>query len=238
MAYTALQLITAAYNLSGVVTQDGYQQMTGAQSSYGLGFLNDFLAEKSADIKMIPYFEEYDFTAVVGQEQYFVPNLVSVETMTFNIGPVRYSMSGIGRDKYFGTGRVDNVQSLPFNWHFERTYGGANIYIYFLPNDTFPLKIWGKFQLSQVTSLEQDLSLVYDNFYLLYLRYGVAELIANANFVSLPPGTAKKLLEIESQVVDVSPPDLEMRKISSFTNKSPLNWGDINTGQGWRPTGA
>ncbi|MFA6080717.1 MAG: hypothetical protein WC753_04565, partial [Candidatus Gracilibacteria bacterium] len=122
---------------------------------------------KSAYTRVIPYYQEYDFDAVAGQEEYFVPNLVNAETLTFNIGPVRYSTSPMGRKAYFGSGRVDNIQSLPFDWHAERVLGGSNIFLYFVPNTNYPIKIWGKFGFDNVT-FNQDLLLIYDEYYVDY----------------------------------------------------------------------
>src|SRR5260221_6275214 len=144
MSYTVTDLITRAFYLSQGVSREletvGCQQLED-----GLTLLNALLSLKSAHSRLIPYYQEFDFTAVIGQEVYFVPNLVQPETLTFNIGPVRYSTMPTSRRPYFGSGRVDNITSLPFNWHFERLLGGSNIYLYFVPDNTYPIKILGKF---------------------------------------------------------------------------------------------
>ena len=87
--------------------------------------------------------------------------------MTFNIGTVRFSMSELTRKEYFATPRVDQLQALPFSYRVERCLGGANVYLYFVPNEGYEVKVWGKFSLNDVT-LDQDLSLTYDGFYISY----------------------------------------------------------------------
>lgn len=234
MAYTARKLITNAYYLSGIVSKS-LQTVTGEQLSEGLDLLNALLAVKSIHQSLIPYYQLYSFNGVTGQEQYFVPNLIEIETFTFNIGTVRYSMLPTTRNKYFGSGRVDNIQSLPFDWHYERCKGGSNIYIYFTPAANYPMKIWGKFSISEVANQDVDLAAVYDAFYIEYLRYALAEYICAEYNISFQPQSQNKLNEIEAQLKDVSPKDLTVTKMSTLRGESGLNWADVNLGRGWRP---
>ncbi len=234
MAYTALELITKSYYLSGVVSQD-LQTVTGVQASNGLDLLNEVLAIKTANEKLIPYYKNYDLTLVTGQEKYFIPNLLAVETFTFNIGPVRYAMQYQDRRNYFGSGRVDNINSLPFNWHTERVLGGTNLYMYFSPEANYPSKIFGKFGLDQVPNLSFDLSTTDDLYYISYLRYALAEYICESYTISLQPQVEKKLKEYEAIIMNISPPDMTISKLSTFAGSSGLTWGDVNLGRGWRP---
>ncbi len=172
MAYTALQLITRAYYLSQVISRQ-LQIPDGEQITDGLYLLNEVFDTKSSDLHLIPYFSEYVFSTVQGQEEYFVPNLIYTDSATFNIGVVRYSMVDMSRKEYFSTPRVDNIETLPFSYRIERCLGGSNIFLYFLPDTDYVIKIWGKFSLTDVT-LTTDLSLTFDGFYLAYLRYALA----------------------------------------------------------------
>lgn len=234
MAYTVTELITRAYYLSQIVSRE-LEQVSGQQLEDGLIYLNALLSLKSASTRIIPYYSEYQFTAVAGQEKYNVPNLVNPETLTFNIGPVRYSTAPQSRKPYFGSGRVDNIQSLPFNWHFERVLGGSDVYLYFVPNTTYPIKIWGKFGFDNV-SLNQDLLLLYDEYYIDYLRYRLAQRLCSEYGIPLQPQAMDELRELEEAVTDVSPPDLTISKLSSLSGNTPLTWADINLGKGWRPS--
>lgn len=233
MAYTVTELINRAYNLSQVVSRE-LETVSGQQIADGLVWLNALLSLKSAYSRPIPYYNEFDLTAVIGQEKYFIANLVQPETLTFNIGPVRYSTMPVTRRPYFGAGRVDNITSLPFSWHFERVLGGSDIYLYFLPSDNFPLKIWGKFGFDNV-NLGQDLLLKFDEYFIDYLRYRLALRICSEYGIPMQPQALEELRELEEAVTDISPPDLTLTKYSSLQGETGINWGDINIGRGWRP---
>lgn len=236
MSYTARKLIINAYYLSGIVARE-LQTVSGQQLSDGLDLLNELLAVKTAHQELIPYYEEYSFNAVANQEKYFVPNLISVETITFTVNNVRFSMRGKQREKYFGNARVNNIAALPYNWHFERTEGGANVYLYFLPNSNYPVKIWGKFGLDSVANENVDMSLVYDKFYMVYLRYALAEFICADYNITFQPQSQKKLDELEQILINISPPDLSIRNISSLTDgydRSNITSASV-LDSGWRP---
>jgi hypothetical protein len=156
MAYSVTQLITNAYYASGIVSRE-FETVSGSQLNDGLQFLNDILADKTIEKDMVPYFTKYEFFAVAGQEEYFIPNLESIETLTFFLNNVRYQMREIDRKVYFGSSRANNISSLPFNWHLERCLGGVNLFLYFFPQTNYPLEVWGTFRLTGVV-LNQDLS--------------------------------------------------------------------------------
>jgi hypothetical protein len=232
MAYTALQLITRAYYLSQVVSR-GLQTVSGEQVTDGEYLLNALLDVKASDLHLIPYFQEYDFNTVAGTESYFVPNLVYADSVTFNIGVVRYSMIDMTRKGYFSTPRVDNVQSLPFSYRVERKLDGSQIYLYFVPADIYAIKIWGKFGLTDVT-LTTDLSLTYDKFYIEYLRYALAEYICAEYGATFPDESKAKYMEIRKKLMMISPADLSIQKRTYFSRQPALDWQLINL-PGWVP---
>lgn len=232
MAYTTLQLINNAYYESGIVSR-GFETVTGQQATDGLQFLNDIIEDKTIDKGLIPYYTEYDFFAVIGQEKYFIPNLIDIDTFVFYINTVRYQTQPRGRRDYFGTSRADNIQSLPGSWHMERCFQGANLYIYFVPSQNFPLTIWGHFRLQEV-AINQDLSLTLDRFYINYLKFELAvRLCAEYNY-SVPPGVEKQFLAYEDGIKKRSGPlDLNLTKLSSLQRRGGLNYGQVNIGHGW-----
>lgn len=233
MAYTALQLITRAYYLSQVVSRE-LQVVTGSQITDGLYLLNAILDSKGSDLREIPYYQEYIFNSVQGQELYFIPGLLSVDSLTFNIGPVRYAMNEETRTSYFAQYRIDNVQSLPFQYRIERTLDGANLYMYFVPADVYVMKMWGKFGLTEV-ALNTDLSLLYDFFYIEFLRHELAVWICNEYGATVPDGVMANYKILEKKVMDVSPPDMSIRNLNYFGNAPGLDWQVINLSGGWLP---
>lgn len=232
MAYTTIQLINNAYYESGIVSR-GFETVSGPQVNDGLLFLNDLIADKTVENGLIPYYEQLDFPAVIGQEKYFIPDLIEIDTFVFFIDTVRYQTQNRARREYFGSSRADNIQSLPGSWHMERCFGGANIYIYFKPNEAFPLTIWGQFRLQQV-ALNQDLSLTLDRFYINYLRFDLAvRLCAEYNY-SVPPAVGKALASYEDNISKKSGPmDLRLIKLSSLQRRGGINYGTVNIGKGW-----
>jgi hypothetical protein len=233
MAYSARQLIVNSWYTSGIISQQT-QTVSAPKIFDGLNLLNDLLAIKTANTRLIPYYNQLILSAVIGQEGYFIENLIEIESLTFNIGPIRYPMQPASRKKYFATSRVDNINSLPFTYHLEREFGGAKLYIYFFPQSNYPLTLWGKFSLSEVT-LDQDLSLTLDRFYIVYLRYALAEYMCAFLNIAMQQPQKEKLEELENMLVDISPIDLSTSKISSLQEVTGINYGDINIGMGWRP---
>jgi hypothetical protein len=233
MAYLAGTLITRAYFLSQVLARD-LQTLSGSEMDDGLYLLNALLDVKSSDLQLIPYYEKYNLNAVQGQEMYFIPNLAEADTTTFNIGDVRFSMNELTRKEYFGTPRIDNLQSLPFDYRYERTLGGSNLYLYFVPSQNFLITIFGKFGLSDVTEF-QDISLSYDLFYIEYLRFALAEYICCEYGQTFPDQCANKLKQIVKKLKSISPADLSISKKSFFTTNSAFDWQYMNLSQGWFP---
>lgn len=232
MAYTTLQLINNAYYESGIVSR-GYETVDGQQATDGLEFLNDIIEDKTVDNSLIPYYLELDFAAIIGQEKYFIPNLINIDTFVFFIDTVRYQTENRGRREYFGTSRANDIQSLPGSWHLERCFGGANLYIYFLPDQNFPLTIWGQFRLTEV-AINQDLSLTLDRFYINYLKYELAVRLCTEYNFSVPPGVMKQYQKYVDTIAKKSGAiDLQIVKLSSLQRRGGINYAQVNIGKGW-----
>lgn len=232
MVYTVTKLITNAYYVSGIVGRE-FQTVSGSQLGDGLDLLNEILTDKYTEKDMIPYYTQYDFASVAGQEKYFIPNLIEVETLVFFINSVRYQMEKKFRIQYFGDARANNIQSLPYTWHFEREKGGGSLYLYFEPNQAYPMQLWGQFGLSEV-SFNQDLSLTYDQDYISYLKYALASRLCIDFNYEIPAGAETQLLKYEMRISKKSGPlDLHMQKVSTLGNKGFLNYAIVNFSGGW-----
>lgn len=249
MAYTAQQLITRSWYLSGIVARN-LQVPTGDQITDGLYLLNALLDFKQIETDLIPYWTYVEMNLTGGQEYYFLPNIAAIESATFNIGTVRYPMDQQNRRNYFGSGRVDDIQTLPFGWNFNRGEGGGTLSLYFLPQSNYPLKMMVKFFLNDVT-LQTDMTNIsetlpytflqtnnagYDSSYLEYLRYSLARYMTSEYGVIFNPQSEKILRGMERQLMYISPPDLTLIKTSILTQGTGINFGDINLGRGWRPS--
>jgi hypothetical protein len=236
MALLAQTLITRSWFLSGIVARN-LQSVTGDQINDGLQMLNALLDFKQIETELIPYFT-YDesYTAVIGQETYFIENCAAIESVTFNLGVVRYPMNYTNQRAYFGSARVDNINSLPFSYTFNRQKGGGDLYLYFLPQDTFPLKIFGKFFLTDV-DLDTDMEAVYDKSYIEYLRYALAQYMCSEMGVEFSPQATRILEQYKKKLMYVTGLDLTNKKQTILQSKQcpGMSFGDVNIGRGWRP---
>jgi hypothetical protein len=241
MAYTVSKLITNAYYTAGVVARD-FQTLEGSQLEDGLDFLNEILGDTSVDSDMIPYYTKNSFNSVIGQESYFIPHLIELTTLVFFIGPIRYQMNEIPRRAYFGSTRANNIETLPFTWHVERTFQadpntnipteGAILSLYFIPNQAYPLECWGLYGLTDV-QFNQNLELVYPKFYITYLKYALAVKICDEFSYEIPSGVNKRLEKYQESISKRSQElDLRLQKISTLGSYPGLNYAIINFG-GW-----
>lgn len=236
MAYTTNQLVTNAYYIAGIVSRD-FEQPTGQQLSDGLSILNDLIADKTIDSSLIPYTDNYTFDADINVAQYFIPDLIYIETFVFYINSVRYQTNNQQRKEFFGTFRAENIQSLPFNWHTERCFGGANLFLYFRPDQEYPMEIWGQFRLSSVTQF-QDLSLTLDRFYINFLKYELAVRLCKEYAYSVPVEVKEQLDEYYQVIGGKSNTmDLRTNKLSSLSRGGAINYAFINLAGGWVPLG-
>lgn len=216
MAYLARALITNAYYLSGIVAPD-FQTTSAPQIARGLKLLNQILSSQSICQDLIPYFTFYTFNTVAGTEKYSVTNLVQLDsyTVTYTNDKLRMVANVTSREQYWGTGRVDGLQTLPFRFNPVKTKGGMDLYFYPLPDKVYAVKLWGRFALSSVT-LTTDISTTYDLFYIAYLEHKLAYYICNQNGIILSPATIKELETFEQKLSVVSPPDLSIVSVPMF----------------------
>lgn len=233
MSYTVTQLVTNSYYLSSVVAP-GLETVTGEQLNEGLDLLNFCISDLSLDFRKIPYYTTYAFAGIIGQETYFVPGLVEVETLTFFINSIRYSMINTYRKPYFGSSRANDINSLPFCYEVERVLNGSNISVYFWPDQEYPFELHGRFILPQV-SLNQDLTLNLELFYINYLRHYLAKYICAQYNIDMPIQAMAEFRRMEADICDMTQFDYSMTKMSCMQKRSGFNYADANLGHGWRP---
>lgn len=225
------ELINEAWYLSSIVARD-LETVSGSQSADGLRILNNLLAEKSITGRYIPYTSHLTIPCEVGVAEYSIPGLVDVDTVTFNLGTVRYPMIRSSVRRFFGTGRIDNIETLPWQYYVERELGGSKIYLYYSPNETYPLNISGKFALSEV-EMGQDLNDSLDRFYQIYLQHQLADRMCKFYGLQLNPGVQQTLDTLDKQINNVAPRDYTITKYSTLGSTETFNWGQINLGKGW-----
>lgn len=214
MPYTVTELITKAWTLSGIVAAQA-ETVSGDQLKDGLEHLNDFLALQNANARMIPYIRVEHLTCIPNSEELFVKHLLNIDALTLQEEePRSYALQTLpllGRKEYFTHDYPSFLR--PRFYHLEKTKGGSLLFLSPTPDKAYPLKLVGKFGLTEV-SYNDDLSLFYDRDYLLYLRYGLADTLCD--FYNHPFSAKGKFKEIENKLRDLSPLDLSMEKNSLF----------------------
>ncbi len=218
MVDTVTELITKAWNLSGIVAAQA-ETVSGDQLKEGLDHLNDFLALQNANSRIIPHTRVQQLTCVAHSEELFVEHLLSLDSLTLTEEkPSCYllqSLPLLGRKDYFNQNYPSFLR--PRFYHLEKTKGGSLLFLSPTPDKAYSLKLVGKFGLTEVNP-NDDLSAIFDRDYLLYLRYGLADYLCD--LYNHPFSAKGKLKEIERRLLDASPLDLSMEKISMFHSGS------------------
>lgn len=241
MAYPVIQLIIDSWYLSGIVARE-LETVSGSQINDGLNLFNFLTSEKALDYSKIPYYSVYNFPAVIGQESYFIPNLLEIDTFVFfipqGVGPgntsIRYSMQLQYRKKYFGSSRAENIQTLPFSWTYQRSLGGTTLYTYFFPDQAYPMQLWGRFAFPNF-GLFDDLSLSIEQFYIQYLRYDLANEFCRFYNIDFLPANKEHLIYLGRLIDNMSAYDLSMSKMSTLNRERSINYAAVNIGHGWSP---
>lgn len=234
MVYPLSKLISGAYYESGIVAR-GLQTVGGEQALDGVDLFNEILAEKSMDSVFLPYYTNQTVTLSEGQETYFIAGLSELATLTFNIGTVRYPMDELGIQEYNATGRVDNVESLPFSFYLQRSLGGTQIKLYPLPASDYVLNILGKFAYPDISNYQEDLALTYDTFQILYFKFKVAYRLLLFNKQPIPQDLKQQLDNLERRFHDLTGTDWSIQKVSMIRCDYRPNYMQAALRDGWVP---
>jgi hypothetical protein len=227
MSYPSLELITESYYVSGIVSEE-FETPTGSQISRGLKLLNESLERKRIDDATLPYYTQHDFVLDAGVETTFIENLTECELITYEMNEFRYAMYNQSRRPYWGSPKPLNVETLPSFFTTDRVKGGMNISVTFSPQQDYPASLWGLFALNQVT-LHQDLSVIFDGYYISYLKYDLARLICIQNSKPIPVEVLTEYAYYDKLIRNRSPNlDLKNISISTIGAKMTIGWGQIN----------
>ncbi|RKZ70520.1 MAG: hypothetical protein DRQ48_00810 [Gammaproteobacteria bacterium] len=235
MVYPVLKVITNAYYKSGIASRD-FSTVSGSQEAVGLDSLNKLFADKTVQEYLVPYYTEHQFNAVAAQEKYFIENLIDVDTAVFFLDSVRYAMNRLKRRRYFGGPRAENITSLPYSYHLEQELGGASIYLYFLPQQNYPITLWGKFRLGSV-DFNDDLELTTELFYIDFIEFELARRLCVEYNFTIPDGVESELKRFYATMSkSMAPLDLSVQKLSTLQKRRQGDlYQDANLGKGWRP---
>ena len=231
---TAQALITQAYTLAGIVARE-LETVSGNQIDDGLTLLNDLLAEHSATGRFIPSYQHQSIVAIPKQQEYEFEGLMHLESMTFQVGAVRFSMKRVSRESFWASPNIKNVVIFPFQYAAERVPGGMRIFFKQPPApeiDTYTVN--GQWALPS-ECLDFDLSNQLDRYYLSYLKYALAERLCDVYHLPFPPPAQATLNQLRDLCIDINPRDMSAKTLSLFPTHTAANWADANLGRGWRP---
>lgn len=226
------ELLVKALRTTNIVSADIGNQPDARQMVDALDLLNELLSEININGDFLPYTQTISQSMVVGQETYFIENLIQWQVIAFDWQSVRYSLIYQNRTDYYGLARANNIQSFPFSFHVERTKSGSKIQFYFPPQYDFTMEITGLFGFDSVTN-NTDLSIVYDNFYLKYLRLELANSICNYYTLSMPKGSAIELEKIRDKINKLNSPDLGVQINNMLDGQNFVNYAQANIGKGF-----
>lgn len=234
MTYLSSELIANAYYTACIISRE-FETPTGSQMTDGLRLLNNVLADRTINEATIPYTQKYTLPAVAGTSEYFIQNLIDIDVFVFYINSLRYQTVNQQRKQFRGSFRPTNIQSLPWNWNFERKLNGGTLSLYFVPDVAYPLELWGSFRLTSVT-LFQDLALTLDEFYTNFLEYLLAERLCQFNSYMVPKDVAMQLARYFKWIGNnTNIMDLSQQKLSSLNGGEAINYAIVNLSGGWLP---
>lgn len=215
MPYTVTELITKAWNLSGIVAAQA-ETVSGDQLKEGLYHLNDLIALQNANARMIPYTRVHSFECRPKEDELLIDHLVKVDSITLYEQGISYTLQALGRKDFFTHPRQHYTPAQPRSYHIEPDKGGRRLFLSPTPDKSYRLRLVGKFGLTEV-NYNDDLLAIYNREYIVYLRYGLAEYLCDLYNHSF--SYKSKLREIEFKLQDFSPLDLSIEKIAHFRSE-------------------
>lgn len=215
MATTANEVAANALYESGIVARE-LETPTDGQIKDAIKQINYILSQEATNLGLNPYYDTYNFTASIGVETKFIANLIQPETVTYTQNSIRYPLEWLPRNKYFGSGRLNNIETYPSLWFSEPGFGGATLYVYPLPVAAFEFEIHGKFRLQMVTQF-QDLSLTLEQYFIDYITHRCAERMCVIEGFICPDNVEKLILESQTYLRSLmSPPDYSLKRRSTL----------------------
>lgn len=207
-------LITNAYYQSQIVARE-LEQVSGAQLQDGLRLLNVLLNNQNSAASRIPYTSDTTLNTVVGQETYFIPGLISLETASYDLGGVLYRLILETTINYKSRNRVRDLKTILSSLYLDRKLGGSDIQFYPLPDQVYEVILTGTFFLNSVV-LATDIESILDLYYINFLEYALAELLCIFNRVPVPVGLVKEVKKHEHNLRELPGADLTPQKIHNF----------------------
>jgi len=162
----------------------------GNDLSKGIALLNRLLSQYSANGLMITVSKQVDFTLLTGQGSVtfgpatFVPlpdittegRLANLENAWVTLSNVTYPLIQEGRNDFFSSYKYETLLGLPRYVIVKPETNITTVQVFPAPSQSYELSIYGKFQLTDLTS-NDDMSTL-PTYYYLYLQFALAKYLA------------------------------------------------------------
>jgi hypothetical protein len=167
----------------------------GNDLSKGIALLNRLLNQYSATGLMLTIAKQVDFPILTGQgvtlmgpSDYVQPpgpvlpiittegRLANLENAWITLEHVTYPLIDVSRNKFFASYKYDTLAGLPRYIIIKPQTNVTEVQVFPAPSQQYLLSIYGKFQLSNVTSSDDMSSL--PTYYQLYLQFALAKFLA------------------------------------------------------------
>lgn len=211
---TAIQLITDAMGVIGVIGQN--ETPTSSESALGLRTLNSMLALWAND-RTFAYTVTTNSKALTsGQASYTVGSggdinitrPVTIDYAYVRLNNVDFPLQKLNSQDYSSIPFKDN-QSFPSFFYYDQNFPLATIYIYGVPSADMTLYLDTWTQLTQFSSLVNDLS--FPPGYEMAIIYNLGKFLAPHYGVSLSTESAEVAVSSLAMVRERNMPDLTMK---------------------------
>lgn len=227
-------VITRAYYEANVIASE-FESPTGAQLNDALYWFNSAVSYAFSRNLLSAYENHQTLVLTPGVSEYDLPLVTEIRQATFMLGNVRFDMILDTQATFFGSLRVMDIRSLPFHYYFEKKLGGGKIYLYFIPDQAYPLNLTVK-SAYPLFAFEDNLLETFDLFFIDYLTHLLAFRICLQWGQQVPEGLNTLLRLSEKTIRELTP--IRLEGVSSSIFKGPTSMDDpffYSYYHGWWP---
>lgn len=248
MAYPIRQLIIEAYYLSGLVSRET-ETVSGEELEEGRHYLNIILSNNTINGERIIYSQSTKGTLNISSNTIYVPKLFCVQTITLYNGNIRYPLTRLDRDQFYGTSSIHALESIPVYYHEELSIlpldltenqptEGMRINVYPCANTNYEYVIHGKFGFDEIKpeNLSDDALKLWAYYYINYLTLSLAKRLNATTDIAFPVATQELLKSVEQELCSKNTKDYSMKIMNPFGfNESSSCFPLVNLGTGYIP---
>lgn len=225
------QFVTNSYQIVSAATPT--VPLQGSDLSLGILILNQLLNQYAANGLMITVSKQVDFTLSIGQNEVtfgepdYVPTpditsegrLVNLLNAWVTLQGVTYPLIDESRTEFYSSYKYDPLTGLPRYVIVIPQTNLTTLRVFPGPSQPYELSVYGKFQLSELTS-NDDMSEL-PSYYYMYLQFALAKYLAvyKARIEAWTPKLEEMLVSLKQDMEAASSVNLDI----NINNESFLN---------------